>query len=1089
MASSSQQSPSEVIALLQAAVKDKDATLAQLKTKTKIFVQEMRGELNQAKAGKEAAEQKCATLKAQLQRVQPSQQQQQQQQQHPGEEGSEGNMSSSSSSSSSSSKNNCSEKVEVLQIQKLQAQLSKAQATVKQTQEEMAIHKQQSHALMSQLAEAQRHQKDAEALGLRVDNLQEEVKMAKEQHRTALNELAEKEKEVLGLDKLLKETMAAAAEAANASIATAAVHEKEQQAQSKRLQEVQQQLEEEQQRFEQQKQRLEKQYLQMQQQQQQLLQIQQARQETVQLQAPPPASSHPTPSLSPQQDEEFVGDLIDFDVTDRVSPLPPLSAHRTTTLKRSNITNTILPTTASFIAGAECPVSNVAPTPEAVAPAAADQDTISHFGGGSHEVLAYPQANEEELAAARADVARLLQSHEADKAALDQLRLELTAAKEEAAAAAAAAAATTTAVSTSIKKGEETDNQEERGMEGLDGPTQHLKAQLLERELTVKEKSILLERYQITLATLTSERDSLQQQVGALLVEKEGLVAAVEKLTTSSSTLEASREEFVREGKELKEECAKVKADLMVLEKAQRTHDDQVRSIRHEAEETVKRVKSDAETELRTARFSLQEAEKAQGQAEKTAANLRAQMEGLHRFLTQGTEENRETVAALEKERGQLTAELELERENGQERRRQMKQYLETLTKEKQEREAELAVSTTALAAARREQGELEEMVQALQERLAIQVETNEGEVRRLEERLLEEERRHAETLADKDVEIGRLREEQITRLSSTARRSEEMENQLKAVEAETAAHKQKRLAAKNEMISLAQALEDLTTTSRLMEESMEQTLIPRCLEQLSLLDRAIDQVDAAAWQLARRGPGGGGGEHSSLSTTRTMGADGRTQSRILGVEMGRLNTGVGGRRGGRGNGGGSKRGLARARSSSGDRLLRKEEDEEEDKIDHDAQLLSGRDKGIDAGNGAGGGRDHRAQTKSMLTMERLARLDVETGRVSAGVQMLAHSLERMQRALEALTEEGFETHSSAHDVVSLCSKVLGECFSFMRQTTAVNVAATVATGAASSSSPSYRGQRSARMPYEAVLREEEENKEEGEEDRVIDVV
>jgi hypothetical protein len=163
--------------------------------------------------------------------------------------------------------------------------------------------------------------------------------------------------------------------------------------------------------------------------------------------------------------------------------------------------------------------------------------------------------------------------------------------------------------------------------------------------------------------------------------------------------------------------------------------------------------------------------------------------------------------------------------------------------------------------------------------------------------------------------------------------------------------------------------------------------------------------------------------------------------------------------------------------------LLPKEDEEEGENID--AQPLSEKEKAIDAGNGAGGGRDHRARTKSMLTMERLARLDVETGRISAGVQMLVHSLERMQRALKALADDGFESHSSAHDAVSLCSKVLGECFSFVRQTTVVNAAATGSTGAASSSSSSYRGQRSARMPYEAVLREEEEE----EEDRVIDVV
>ena len=99
MSEAAMQSPAEMIALLQAAVKEKDATLAQLKSKTKIFVQEMRGELNQAKAGKEAAEQECLSLKAQLQALPPPSSPPSQQQQHPGEEGSEGITSSSNSSS------------------------------------------------------------------------------------------------------------------------------------------------------------------------------------------------------------------------------------------------------------------------------------------------------------------------------------------------------------------------------------------------------------------------------------------------------------------------------------------------------------------------------------------------------------------------------------------------------------------------------------------------------------------------------------------------------------------------------------------------------------------------------------------------------------------------------------------------------------------------------------------------------------------------------------------------------------------------------------------------------------------------------
>ncbi len=725
-----------------------------------------------------------------------------------------------------------------------------------------------------------------------------------------------------------------------------------------------------------------------------------------------------------------VGDLLDFNFGgDRASPVPPSIAATPDGARTS-----VSPMTALF---SQRPAPPPPSAPTASLPDKNEEDELAQLRRKLEETQASLQTRAQALDAASAEVARLLQEQEKAAAAVAKLQSELEAQKQKL-------------------------EQQETHLQGLDGPMQHLKTQLLEREVTVQEKTILLERCQAELVVAKDEREALQLQLTALAQEKNTLTASLETSKAETSELRGSRDRAIQERDQTKEACTTTRAALVALEEASRSHQDQMTSVRREAEETVQRVTSDAATELSGARFQVQEAEKAQQQAEKTATALHAQMEALRR----STEEAAQRVAEMERERGGLVAELQLERENGKERRRQMKQYLETLTKEKQEREAEVATLSEALAAAKREQGMLEESVQALQERLDAQLTTNEAEVLRLQERLQHHEARLNEVVMDKDAEIARLREEQESRLSTTTRQSEELETHLKAVEAETAAHKQKRIAAKNEMISMAQALEDVTTSSRLVQESMHHTLIPRCLEQLGLLEKAIDQVDAAVWQVTRRGGpvvAGDASNHPSRVRARTGSAGARTGSPGGGVELSCFRLG---------STASSKSGKAGApRSPSGDHLLRGAEEEEgrdrTDSLDSATEIMGH----------AAGTSDSRARSKSVGAMERLQRLDVETGRVSQGMQALVQGLERLQRGLEAMAEDSLEGshHAGAHDVASLCHWVLGECFSFVREARATTTGAGNTAGAGA-------GRRPPRRPYVAVQGHEEE-------ERVIDIV
>lgn len=609
----------------------------------------------------------------------------------------------------------------------------------------------------------------------------------------------------------------------------------------------------------------------------------------------------------------------------------------------------------------------------------------------------------------------------------------------------------------------------------LDGSTQHLVAQLREREATVAEKTVSLERALASVAALTEERDFLQKQLDDLGAEKEALQSGMEQLRSAKEALEGSKESGDKESDRLRGECVRLESLVQRLESAQRAHEDQIKSVQGEAKETVERVRMDAATEVGGARSQVEEAERARRHAENAATNLRVELETVRRSVTQGVEERARALIALGKERESLAAELEQERENGQERRRQMKQYLETLTGEKEEREAELSRTRAALETAKQEQGVWEESALAAREQLRTQAKAHESEIQHMEQRLRELDRCTSEQIMEKDAELARLIEEQAVRLSSTARQSEEMEIHLKAVEAETAAHKQKRLAAKNEMISLAQALEAATTTSRMVDESIEHTLVPRCLEHLSSLAKATELVDVALWQLKRHDRVAGSSTSTSSWVARRRG---QSSDQLPSVEMGRLPA-PGVRHQDMAGGAAGREERNQSMNGSGSpsvhHLLADEgEDESAHALDSDFQHKASQ---------AQWESDHRAHSRSTAAMERLQRLDVESAQVSAEFKVLTQSLERLLWELDHSTEDGSDD-SRSNNYISLCSKILRECFSYVRHTSAglavSNTASNRRTGTTIAAS---RALRPARQPY-AVL-----GSEEGLDDRVIDSV
>ena len=383
----------------------------------------------------------------------------------------------------------------------------------------------------------------------------------------------------------------------------------------------------------------------------------------------------------------------------------------------------------------------------------------------------------------------------------------------------------------------------------------------------------------------------------------------------------------------------------------------------------------------------------------------------LHQLLKHNlsalSEESDAIIADLDNQVKQLQNELTSERENGYERRRQMKVYLETLTKEKAELEKELSTASANLLMAKKIDCELEERIRAEEDLRLKEEEKREQEAARYEGKLKKMEQAIVKAkeasdaaieemkilLQRKDEELAMVRDEQAQRLNSTTKRSEEMQGHLMAAEAEKAEHKAKRLAARSEMINMAQALEEVTEAARTVDVTLQYTLLPRAIEQIALLEYTIAQVDEAARSLTRSARGG-------------------NDANVGNVELRPLN-----RRSSSGRwiplgGGGSLPNQPEdpKQTMSGIPLLAA--------MDSD-NGRAGDDEKEDVNAPVEGGQRRNSWSKGLklLPSERVDQLNNEMDRVSAGLNLLGQSVERLHEAVGLANQ-------------NVCTKLMGD---FMR--------------------------------------------------------
>jgi len=347
-----------------------------------------------------------------------------------------------------------------------------------------------------------------------------------------------------------------------------------------------------------------------------------------------------------------------------------------------------------------------------------------------------------------------------------------------------------------------------------------------------------------------------------------------------------------------------------------------------------------------------------------------------------------------------------------------MKVYLETLSKEKAELEKELSTASANIILAKKIESELEGRIGEQEERIKDQEgllfeeeKKREKDAAMYEEKLkaMEEAIEKAQEAADatiaeikkelkkKDEELALVRDEQVQRLNTSTKKSEEIQGYLKAAEAEKAEHKAKRLAARNEMINLAQALEEVTEAARTVDTSLQFTLLPRAIEQIALLEYTIGQVDEATRALTRASRGGSEGGVGSSMELRPLGR--RRSSSGRWIPLG--TSGVS-----------PQQADDRKTSMSGTPLLATMNSDE-----------GGEDEKIPAEEteNASSRRNSWSKPGKLLPRDRVDQLDNEMDRVSAGLNLLGQSVERLNEAV-ALANQ------------NLCTKLMGEIMKVFRE-------------------------------------------------------
>lgn len=257
------------------------------------------------------------------------------------------------------------------------------------------------------------------------------------------------------------------------------------------------------------------------------------------------------------------------------------------------------------------------------------------------------------------------------------------------------------------------------------------------------------------------------------------------------------------------------------------------------------------------------------------------ELERARKSMQESSEHNRDLVAkneSLQIDVDRVTSALQNEIAQNQERKKKLREYVNNLTAEKKVFEDRCQAFEISGLEAHNKQLAAEQLVEVLESRLGTLKEQNllNSETSAKECSTLEA--HYKSVLVEKDSEISILLKRLEDAKMSTTEEVREAQRQFEEVQREAEAHKSKRITARNEMISLAQALEKAQSEAEEMQSFFQYTLVPLAYDQVTGLETALHSLETASSLVA-----------SKRSVQLKSGANSFMQKRLKGRQGGTI--------------------------------------------------------------------------------------------------------------------------------------------------------------------------------------------------------
>lgn len=401
-----------------------------------------------------------------------------------------------------------------------------------------------------------------------------------------------------------------------------------------------------------------------------------------------------------------------------------------------------------------------------------------------------------------------------------------------------------------------------------------LQNQFVDFESQIETLTASIQKKDTTIAANRDEIELLSQQVQSLEYEVRNATGRGEaELIIVKADLQGKTESLVLVQKEMSELTAKLHLSESQRVSLESQRSDLLRAkeelaltlASHQGNSSASIKKTEvAEAELRAQleqstkalRLKVQEHNNELDQLQSDLARKSAEYEMVYTELVALRESSmiqQSRLESSESENLRINTALQSEIAQNSERKKKVRAYVDNLTSEKVAAEEKVATLTASLVEANDKKLHLEQQIKLLESRLNTMREQAVLDQERLMKERQSLEATITSSLQHKDSEIGSLRRMLEEKTTMTMVEIEATRKQMDEVSKEAETHKSKRLAARNEMIGLVEALEKAQGEADEMHSFFTSTLVPIASDQVSGLERALMSLEAAVGMLSSK--------------------------------------------------------------------------------------------------------------------------------------------------------------------------------------------------------------------------------------------